>query len=301
MDKVNVALGAGTLGLAALLVFLLNQLHGERALPGALAREPASRDAAQADSPQETPARAPPSLTTDPSSTGQPRDAASPGAAQLEAFKDPQYRASAIAQRRIGVQAQLHDLPHWMDGSGEVLNGLVNLLAAQGVEDEEFHISNLGRLASEQTHLQQESLRQRHDSEIVQLLGPGRFQQWHTYREAESARRYLHEMNEHLSGGDLLAPEQARPIATAMTRAQMNLGDELRRLRAAAGTQPDASARLTLAEGTAELFRRQNELARAAVASQLSAQQLAALEAAMRRQERDREAALAMQRVELGN
>jgi hypothetical protein len=75
---------------------------------------------------------------------------------------------------------------------------------------------------------------------------------------------------------------------------------EIRRLMASAGPQPDPSAMFALAVRRAELSRRQSELARAAAAQHLSAKQLAALDAVIQRKQEDTEAALAMQRAQLG-
>jgi hypothetical protein len=226
----------------------------------------------------------------------------SPQAARLKDLQDPQYRAAAIAQRKVFVRQQLHDLPYWMPISGQDLDGLAGLLAGHAVEAEEMHLSTWDLRESEQVRRQQqslESLQQRQVSEIASLLGNQRFGEWSSYREATGARHYLSEMNERLPAADLLAPEQMRPIAMEMTRAERSMDEETRRLMASGGPQMDPSAGMALAQRLVELSRKQNERVRAAAAQHLSAKQMAVLDAIIRNREVDLEASLAMAGAQL--
>jgi hypothetical protein len=303
MDKISAALGAGALGLTALLIFLMQELRVERArlavqeVPLAEPRHEnlAGTALSAAVSPVEAPKATSPAARAD--MKREPADS-SLEAKQLKAFQDPSYRASHLTYRKISARAKLHDLTDWMRISAQGLDGLATVLGEHSIQNEELHLRHAYQPDAQLRA--QDALRQQQDSDLVQLLGARRFEEWKAYRDSARARGYLDDMNRELSGGDLLPAERVRPIALAMTRTQQNLAEEVLRLTAAERMPSGDAARLSLAEGRNEVLRRQDSLARAAAASGLSSKQLAALDTVIQRKQEEADLFLAIRRKRLG-
>ena len=171
MNKINLALGLVSAGLAVTGLIFWQQIRAGRDLIDNQAARMAQMAKARveiAPAPQDPPVTSAVAAPVIQSPAARPED---PRPRQRHPLLDPEYRAGAPERYRFFVREELRDLPVWLPLSEHAMEGLVRVISRHRVEMDTL-------LVSAGSTDQQEGLRQRQESEILQWLGYDVYSVW---------------------------------------------------------------------------------------------------------------------------
>jgi hypothetical protein len=209
---------------------------------------------------------------------------------------DPDYRAAVKSQQKFMLAQMYPDLAATLHLQPQEIDSLLEVLAEQqmkqmetrprfrgdGIPDEDAR-----RQMMEQMNQQQ----QQNQTEIAQLLGDAKLQEWKDYQSSLGARAQVRQFRASLeSSGVPLRDDQVQPLVDAMMAEQKNSSRtnftpfNVVRRGAGGGNGQDASDLATQYEESAQRMAQSNQRIRDTVSPHLSPRQMQAFDQMLNRQ-----------------
>jgi hypothetical protein len=229
MNKVTLALAAATAGLTLLSIHLWRQLDAERhrELQTPLARAEHDRPTPAPNAATTTPqAQAPASVAR----TFGPPDLNKEQRRRQEARKrildDPREHERLKALTRQSLRAANSDLAQELQLTDAEHDALIELLAENAMQTTAMteREPSLGYPTNDYL-----ALRDRLMSDIADLLGPEKAQQYAAYEDAWQVRNQVQQLRGELSPADGLTEQQNRQLLAALQKERANFNEDMQR------------------------------------------------------------------------
>jgi len=196
-------------------------------------------------------------------------------------LKNPEYRRALLARQRLGVEAELRDLPKYLNLSPEMADRLFDLLAEQEVEKIELQGGwPANRQADQTLPTMTSELRARQEAELSRLIGERNLAQLKEYNSTLESRLEVDQLRAELARtSEPLREDQLEPMLALVTAENQRADQELRDRSGSQAAPPPG-----FSPANPELAVAANKRIVEAAAVVLSSEQLAAVKDFYRRQ-----------------